>query len=194
MDSEKRIAEQEQYLTFLIAQEEFAVRVLRVKEIIQCDTVTVVPKTPPWIRGVINLRGSVVPVVDLAVKFGQTESEVTSSTCIIIIEVDLEGEHSVMGILADAVSQVVKLRPEDIEMPPAFGTRIHVDYLLGMGKAGKKFILVLDVDAVLSANELLAAAEVAGAGDGSSAEGTDSQAAAASAEPEAEGARVEAGA
>ncbi len=155
-----QLVEQSQYLTFFIADEEYAVSIVRVKEIIQYDTLTKVPKTPHWIRGVINLRGGVVPVIDLAVKFGLPETAITSSACIVITEVDIEGEISVMGVLADAVSQVIELRPEDIEPTPAFGTRINVDYLVGMGKAGKKFVLMLDIDKVLSATELVATAEV----------------------------------
>ncbi len=152
--------EHSQHLTFFIADEEYAVSIIRVKEIIQYDTLTKVPKTPHWIRGVINLRGGVVPVVDLAVKFGLPETKITSAACIVITEVDLEGELSGMGVLADAVSQVIELRADDIEPPPAFGTRINVDYLVGMGRSGKKFVLMLDIDKVLSADELQAAAGV----------------------------------
>ncbi len=166
METSTAAVEQSQYLTFFIAGEEYAVGILRVKEIIQYDTLTTVPKTPPWVRGVINLRGGVVPVVDLALKFGLDETQITNSTCIVITEVDLDGEHerTVMGVLADSVSQVIDLRAGDVEAPPAFGTRIHVDYLKGLGKAGKKFVLMLDIDKVLSVDELLATASVAGEG------------------------------
>jgi len=149
--------EQSQYLTFYLAGEEYAIGILQVKEILEYDTLTKVPQTPPSIRGVINLRGSVVPVVDLAAKFGLPPSPVTKRTCIVIVEVDLEGQRTVMGVLADAVSQVMDLTPADIEAPPAFGTAVRVDYLQGMGKVGKKFVLILDVDRVLSAPELLGA-------------------------------------
>jgi purine-binding chemotaxis protein CheW len=144
-----------QYLTFLIAGEEYAVSLLKVKEIIEYDTITTVPKTPEWVRGVINLRGSVVPVVDLAVKFRQPTSEIGKLTCIVITEVECEGEATVMGIMADAVSQVVDLKAEEIEPPPTFGTRVKTDYMLGMARAGKKFCLILDTDKVLSTGELL---------------------------------------
>ncbi len=147
--------EQSQYLTFFLAGEEYAIGILQVKEILEYDTLTKVPQTPPSIRGVINLRGSVVPVVDLAAKFGLPPSLVTKRTCIIIVEADLEGTRTVMGVLADAVSQVMDLAPEDIEAPPVFGTRVRVDYLQGMGKVGKKFVLLLDVDHVLAAAELV---------------------------------------
>lgn len=156
MEAVKPAVEQTQYLTYFLAGEEYAIGILRVKEIIEYDTLTKVPGTPPFIRGVINLRGSVVPVVDLAVKFGLPETPVTKRTCIIIVEVELEDEQTVMGVVADAVSQVIELSPEEIEAPPAFGTRVRVDYLQGMGKADKKFILILDIDRVLTTREILA--------------------------------------
>lgn len=143
-----------QYLTFHLAGEEYAIGILQVKEIIEYDALTKVPMTPPWIRGVLNLRGSVVPVIDLAVKFGQPESPVGKRTCIVIVGVDLGGERTVMGVVADAVSQVMELPPEEITAPPSFGTKIRTDFLKGMGKAGKKFVLILDTDRVLSADEL----------------------------------------
>jgi purine-binding chemotaxis protein CheW len=157
MSTDKATVDQSQHLTFFIGGEEYAVGILRVKEIIQYDTVTRVPKAPPWIRGVINLRGSVVPVADLGVKFGLPESPITKTTCIVIAETNFEGERIVMGILVDAVSQVVELPREEVQAPPAFGTRVRIDYLLGMGRAGKKFALILDVDKILSADEVLAA-------------------------------------
>lgn len=163
--------EQTQYLTFLIAEEEYAVGVLRVKEIIEYGAVTRVPTTPPFIRGVINLRGSVVPVIDLGVKFGLPQSPVTKRTCIVILEVELSGEPTVMGVVADAVNQVIELSPEEIEDPPSFGTRVRVDYLLGMGKTGRTFVLLLDIDRVLSEDELQAAASGAWAAPEPGADG-----------------------
>lgn len=162
--------EQSQYLTFHIAEEEYAIGILRVREIIQFDSATRVPKTPPWILGVINLRGSVVPVVDLAVKFGLPATSVTSSTCIVITEVLMGGEQTVMGLLADAVSQVVELGADQIDPAPPFGAKVHADYLQGMGRTGSRLILMLDVDKVLSTDELTAAAEV-GAACGEAATG-----------------------
>ena len=145
----------QQYLTFMIGAEEYAVSLLKVKEIIEYDTITEVPKTPEWVRGVINLRGSVVPVIDLAVKFRQAPSVAGKLTCIVITEVECEGEATVMGVMADSVRQVIDLKPEEIEEPPTFGTRVKVDYLLGMARAGKKFCLILDTEKVLSTDELL---------------------------------------
>lgn len=145
----------QQYLTFRIGAEEYAVSLLKVKEIIEYNTITKVPQTPEWIRGVINLRGSVVPVVDLAVKFRQAPSQIGKLTCIVIAEVRCESEATVMGVMVDEVSQVIDLKPEDIETPPNFGTRVKIDYLLGMARSGNSFSLILDTDRVLSAGELL---------------------------------------
>ena len=145
----------QQYLTFMIGGEEYAVSLLKVKEIIEYDVVTEIPKTPQWVRGVINLRGNVVPVIDLAVKFRLAPSVAGKLTCIVITEVECEGEATVMGVMADSVRQVIDLKPEDIEVPPSFGTRVKVDYLLGMARSGKKFCLLLDAEKVLSTEELL---------------------------------------
>jgi len=149
----KETVEQQQYLTFLLADEEYAISILRVKEIIGYDTVTSVPKTPGWIRGVINLRGNVVPVVDLAVRFGLTARPVTKTTCIIIVEWQMERQNTMMGVMADAVSQVMNIAEEEIQPAPSFGTRVNVDYLRGMAQMGKKFALLLDIDKVLSAED-----------------------------------------
>ena len=145
----------QQYLTFMIGAEEYAISLLKVKENIEYDTITEVPKTPEWVRGVINLRGSVVPVIDLAVKFRQSPSVAGKLTCIVITEVECEGEATVMGVMVDSVRQVIDLKPQEIEEAPTFGTRVKVDYLLGMARAGKKFCLILDTEKVLSTDELL---------------------------------------
>jgi len=157
MASQSTLSEQSQYLGFHIAGEEYAIGILRVREILEYDTVTKVPITPRSIRGVINLRGSVVPVVDLAVKLGLSESVVTKRSCVVVVEMVLEGERTVMGLLADAVTQVFDLPAAEIEPPPPFGTRIRVECLLGMGRAGKKFVLLLDIDRLLSTDDVVAA-------------------------------------
>ncbi|MGO9088575.1 MAG: chemotaxis protein CheW [Candidatus Sulfotelmatobacter sp.] len=144
----------QQYLTFMIGSEEYAIDLLKVKEIIEYDTVTTVPKTPRWVRGVINLRGAVVPVVDLGLKFGLEERPVTKTTCIVIVEWQVEGQSTLMGVMADAVSQVMDIAAGDVREMPTFGTRIKVDYLQGMAQLGKKFVLLLDIDKVLSADEV----------------------------------------
>lgn len=161
MTASNAALEQSQYLSFFLAGEEFGIGILKVKEILEYGAVTRVPTTPRWIRGVINLRGSVVPVVDLAVKFGLAESAVTRWSCIVIVETELEGESTVMGVVADAVSQVIDLTSADIEPPPAFGSRVRVEFLLGMGKLDQKFVLLLDIDKLLSTSELAAVATVA---------------------------------
>jgi purine-binding chemotaxis protein CheW len=155
-----------QYLTFFVAGEEYAVSILKVKEIIEYDTVTAVPNTAPWIRGVTNLRGNVVPVIDLAVKFGLPASQASKFSCVVITEVAYEGDKLIMGVMADSVSQVLDFSADDIETPPPFGTRLKIEFLLGMGKMGKKFCLILDIDKVLSVDELLAVTDTAHAQTG----------------------------
>jgi purine-binding chemotaxis protein CheW len=142
-----------QHLTFLIAGEEYAVGILRVMEIIEHEPMTRLPGAPPSIRGVINLRGAVVPVVDLAIKFGLPALEVTRRTCYVIVELFSGGERTVVGLMADAVSQVVDLPPESIEPPPSFGTLARAEYLLGLGKLGPRFALILDLDRLLTESE-----------------------------------------
>jgi len=144
----------EQYLTFYIGREEYAVGILRVKEIIEYATVTRVPGVPSHVRGVINLRGAVVPVVDLGAKFGSHETEPTRTTCIVIVEAQLDGATVVTGVMADSVSEVIDLATEQIEPPPPFGTGVRVDYLVGMGKVDSHLVLILDLDRVLSPVEI----------------------------------------
>ena len=151
---------QTQFLTFLVGEEEYGVGILQAKEIIEYDTVTTVPNAPRFIRGVINLRGTVVPVIDLAVKFGRQPNPVTRRSCVIVVEVRRDGQSTVMGIAADRVSQVAELAPGEIEPPPEFGTGLRSDWLLGLGRADKRFILLLDTDRVLSHDEPLGAAAV----------------------------------
>jgi purine-binding chemotaxis protein CheW len=145
--------ERRQFLAFSFAGCDYAVGILAVKEILQYGEITPVPSTPPSIRGVLNLRGSVVPVVDLAVKFGALATPVTRRSCVLVVETALDGAPAVMGLVADAVSEVIELRAEDIEALPTFGAHVEVDFLLGVGKVGKKFVLLLDLDRVLSADE-----------------------------------------
>jgi purine-binding chemotaxis protein CheW len=139
-----------QYLSFQLAGEEFAFGILRVKEILEYDTITRVPNAPAAVRGVINLRGSVVPVVDLALLFGLPATGVTKRTCVVIVEARVDEQDLVMGVLADAVSQVMELSDDAIEPPPAFGSRVRVEYLMGMGRLDdRKFVLILDIDRLL---------------------------------------------
>jgi purine-binding chemotaxis protein CheW len=143
-----------QYLSFFLAGEEYAFAILQVREIIEYDTVTRVPGTPAWIGGVINLRGSVLPVIDLAMKLGLPPCVITRRSCIVVVEVEHEGDRLVLGLLADAVGQVLDFEPGDVEPTPPFGTPVHVDYLKGMGRAGKKFVLLLDADKILDTREI----------------------------------------
>lgn len=140
----------EQYLTFYIGREEYAVGILRVREIIEYTDVTRVPGVPAHIRGVINLRGSVVPVVDLGAKFGAEHAVAKRTSCIVIVEIQLEGQMLVAGVLADSVSQVIDISSEEIEPPPPFGTGVRVDFLTGMGKIDSRLVLILAIDRVLS--------------------------------------------
>jgi purine-binding chemotaxis protein CheW len=144
----------DQYLTFFIRGEEYAVRILRVKEIIEYESVTRVPTTPVHVRGVINLRGTVLPVIDLAAKFGHGDSEATRTTCVIVAETKLDGGVLVVGLLADSVSSVIDIAASAIEPPPSFGTNIRVDFLTGMGKLEGRLVLILDLDRILTPLEL----------------------------------------
>ena len=149
MKNDEKAVTRRQYLTFLLSNEEYAVDVLSVKEIIEYGDVTKVPGTPFHVRGVINLRGSVVPVVDLAVKLGREESPLSRRSCIVIVETGAHGERVVTGVVADAVNQVIEFSPDDIEAPPAFGTGVRLHYLDGIAKTGAAFVLVLNMDSVL---------------------------------------------
>ena len=156
LEAKQDVSNAGQYLTFFIGGEEYAANILKVREVIEYDTLTAVPNTPVWIRGVVNLRGSVVPVVDLGVKFGLPASTISRFSCIVITEVDSDDEKLTLGVLADSVSRVIEFSQNEIEEPPAFGTRVKIEYLLGLGAIGKKFCQILDIDKVLSADELLA--------------------------------------
>lgn len=146
--------EPQQYLTFMLGGEVFAIGILHIKEIIEYGQLTTVPMMPAFIRGVINLRGAVVPVVDLASRFGRKPAEVTRKTCIVILELHVEEETQVIGVVVDAVNEVLEIADADIEPPPAFGANIRVDFIAGMGKVQERFVIILNVDSVLSANDL----------------------------------------
>jgi purine-binding chemotaxis protein CheW len=156
------ITQAAQYLTFRLGEEVFALDITQVREVLDYTTITRVPRMPAFMRGVINLRGSVVPVVDLRLKFEMAGTERTVNTCIIIVEVDLGGERTVLGALADSVQEVVELEPGQIEAAPRIGSIVHADFIRGMGKRGEGFTIILDVDRVFSGEEL---ALVAGTAD-----------------------------
>ena len=148
------ITETVQYLTFKLADEIFAFDVAKVREILELTSITKVPQTPDFMRGVINLRGSVVPVIDLRLKFGMSATEQTINTCIIVAEVDMGEETILLGALADSVQEVNEMEPEQIEAPPHIGTRLNTDFIRGMGKQDNNFVMILDIDKVFTGDEL----------------------------------------
>lgn len=154
-----------QYLTFLLGGEMFAVGILNIKEIIEYGAVTEIPMVPPFIRGVINLRGAVVPVIDLASRFGGKRSEISRRTCIVIIELTENDERQDIGVVVDAVSEVLEIPASEIEPPPSFGARIRADFIQGMGKVNGKFVILLEVDKVLSVDEIATLSRMATEGD-----------------------------
>lgn len=162
--------EDTQYLTFTSAGDMFAIGILAIKEIIEYGNLTSVPMMPDFVRGVINVRGAVVPVIDLAARFGRSRSEATRRSCIVIIEArTTQGEQQDIGVMVDAVSAVMEIPASEIEPPPNFGARIRVDFISGMAKLNNKFVIVLNVDRVLSVEEMAMLSEVTG-NSGSAAE------------------------
>jgi purine-binding chemotaxis protein CheW len=143
-----------QYLTFKLDEGIFALDISKVREVLDFTTIAKVPTAPAFMRGVINLRGRVVPVMDLKLKFGMTEIEKTVNTCIIIVEVTVDNETMVLGALADSVQEVLDLEPEHIEPAPKIGTRLNTEFIKGMGRRDDKFIIILDIDKVFSVDEL----------------------------------------
>ena len=143
-----------QYLTFVLSGEMFSIGILNIKEIIEYGQLTEVPMMPAFIRGVINLRGRVVPVVDLSVRFGRDSTTVGKRTSIVIIEVANGDERHDIGVLVDAVSEVLAISAADIEPPPSFGANIRADFISGMGKVNGKFVIILNADRVLSLEEM----------------------------------------
>jgi len=142
------------YLTFHLGNEEFAIQVLRVREIMGIQEITAVPQTPSYVKGVLNLRGKVIPVVDLRLKFGLPELEYTPRTCIIVVQIESESGKLMIGVIVDAVSEVLTLQAADIEDTPDFGSGVATPYLLGMAKIKGKVKILLDINMVLSAQEL----------------------------------------
>jgi purine-binding chemotaxis protein CheW len=151
-----------QYLTFQLGEEIFAIDVSNVREILEFTTVTKVPQTPEFMRGVINLRGSVVPVLDMRLKFGMSITEKTVNTCIIVVEVSFEGETTIIGALVDSVQEVFELEPDQIEPAPKIGTQLRTEFIRGMGKRDDQFIIILDADKVFSSEELSIAQSMKG--------------------------------
>jgi len=150
-----------QYLTFMLGGETFAIGILAIKEIIEYGQLTHVPMMPGFIRGVINLRGAVVPVVDLQARFGSTPASVSRRTCIVIIEIEADGEAQDVGVMVDAVNEVLEIPDGEVEESPSFGTRIRTDFIRGMGKVNGRFVIILELARVLALEELAAVAAAA---------------------------------
>lgn len=148
-----------QYLTFSLDHGLFALDIASVHEVLELVDITRIPRTPDYIRGVINLRGRALPVVDLKMMFGMGATARTVSTCVIITEIFLGGESTVLGVLADSVQEVYDMEPSQIEPPPRMGTPIRVDFILGIGRTGEQFIIILDINKVFSCDELAGLAQ-----------------------------------
>jgi purine-binding chemotaxis protein CheW len=154
------IKETTQYLSFNLDDEVFALDISKVREVLEYTTVTKVPKTPAFMKGVINLRGSVVPVIDMRLKFGMSVTEKTINTCVIIVEINLDGDTTVLGAMADSVQEVFELETDQIEPAPEIGTRLKTEFIKGMGKRDDSFIIILDIDKVFSSEEVAMVQEV----------------------------------
>lgn len=148
------ITEATQYLTFSLGEEDFALEIAKVREVLDYTNITKVPRMPEFLRGVINLRGNVVPVTDLRLKLGMSATERTVNTCIVIVEIDIDGELMDMGVLTDSVQEVLDLDQSQIEPPPRLGTKLNTEFIRGMGKRDDRFLIILDIDKVLSSDEL----------------------------------------
>jgi purine-binding chemotaxis protein CheW len=142
------------YLTFTLAGEEYGISILKVKEIIGLMAITMVPQTPVYVKGVVNLRGKVIPVVDIRLKFGMEAMDYTERTCIIVVEIGAHSDRIQIGIVVDSVSEVLNIKAGEIEETPNFGSRLQTDYILGMAKAGGGIKILLDIDRILRSDEL----------------------------------------
>ncbi len=145
-----------QYLTFRLSDEMFGIGIMCIKEIIEYGQITEVPMMPQFVRGVINLRGRVVPVIDLKARFGREATDIGKRTCIVIVEIDVQGDSQDIGVVVDAVSEVLAIADGDIEQAPTFGAHLRPDFISGMGKRDDAFVILLNIDKVLSMEELAA--------------------------------------
>ncbi len=142
------------YLTFSLDKEEYGIGILKVKEIIGMTPITMIPRMPPYIKGVINLRGKVIPVIDLRLKLSMNEAEYSERTCIIVVEISGASGQVLIGVIVDSVSEVLNVKEADIEDTPAFGARLNTEYILGMAKTGGRVKILLDIDRILSKQEV----------------------------------------
>jgi len=154
--------EMTQYLTFTLGDDVFAIDVTMAREVLDLCDVTRVPQVPEYMLGVINLRGSVVPVIDMRRKFGMPAAEKTRDSCIVVVEVDVDGEPVTVGALADSVREVLDLTPDQIEPPPRIGTRLNTEFIKGMGSLDDRFVIILDINRVFSAEELALVQDLSG--------------------------------
>jgi len=152
--NDKATTETAQYLTFGLGEEEFALEITKVREVMDYTAITKVPRMPEFLSGVINLRGNVVPVIDLRLKLGMSATKKTADTCIVIMEIEVDGELIDMGALADSVQEVIDLDPAQIKPPPRLGTKLNTEFIQGMGKRDDKFLIILNIDKVLAVDEL----------------------------------------
>jgi len=158
----KAMADKEgKYLTFSLASEEYGISILEIKEIIGMMPITSVPQTPAHIKGVVNLRGKVIPVMDLRLRFGMPAMDYTERTCIIVVEISGQAGTVQVGVVVDAVSEVLNVKPEDIEPTPSFGTKLNTDYILGLAKMGGGIKILLDITRVLSSEDAMLLSEAA---------------------------------
>jgi purine-binding chemotaxis protein CheW len=157
--NETKITETALYLTFRLNEETFAIDVNKVREVLDLSPITKVPRAPEFMRGVINVRGSVVPVVDLKMKFGLLKTEATLDTRIVVMEIDLDGETTVLGAMADSVHEVLELEPGQIQDPPKLGTRWRSEFIRGIGKRNDEFVIITDIDRIFSTDELVVVQE-----------------------------------
>jgi purine-binding chemotaxis protein CheW len=153
--SNDNITDISQYLTFTLEDEIFAIDVFQVREVLDMDKITNVPQSPEFMRGVINVRGSVVPVVDLRLKFGLAQTDTTRDTRIVVMEVEIDGDVTIIGSIADSVKEVMELSPSQIESPPKLGKKWRSEVIKGVGKHNEKFILILDVNLLFSSDEII---------------------------------------
>lgn len=148
----EKTAHKSKYLTFTLSHEEYGIEILKVREIIGYMDITCVPRTPQYMKGVINLRGQVIPVLDLRTRFGMPEADVTDQTCIIVAEINQQGRRFNAGLIVDQVQEVLDISSENIEDAPQFGTSVQMDFILGIGKVGNSIKILLDIDKVLGSD------------------------------------------
>jgi len=165
--SDEALKDINQFLTFTLGKEIFALDIGTVREVLELTSITKIPRTPAFMRGVINLRGHAVPVVDMRLKLGMSKGEDTVDTCIIIVEIEFDGEYTVMGALVDSVREVFEMTPDTIEPAPKMGAAINAEYIKGMGRQNEQFIIIIDINKIFSAEELAMAKDMAGLGGGS---------------------------